>query len=57
VFFSLQKASEKNAQNFLNALGNVAILSVARDSELGWFSLSFDDDDDDLIVEDEDDDG
>ena len=39
----------------INALGNVDILSVAHDSELGWFSLSFDEDDD-LIVEDDDED-
>ena len=61
VLFSPKSVRKKriNKRNFINyALGNVDILSVAHDSELGWFSLSFDDDDD-LIFEDdaEDDDG
>ena len=60
VLFSPKSVRKKriNKRNFITyALGHVDILSVAHDSELGWFSLSFDDDDDDLIVEDEDDDG
>ena len=61
VLFSPKSVRKKriNKRNFITyALGHVDILSVAHDSELGWFSLSFDDDDD-LIVEDdaEDDDG
>lgn len=57
-FFSLQKASEKRInkkRTFIHALRNVDILSVARDSAIWWFSLSFDDDND-LIVEDDDED-
>ena len=61
VLFSAKSVRKKriNKRNFITyALGHVDILSVAHDSELGWFSLSFDDDDD-LIFEDdaEDDDG
>ena len=59
VLFSPKSVRKKriNKRNFINyALGNVDILSVAHDSELGWFSSSFDDDEDRLIVEDDDED-
>ena len=52
-----EKTHKYETKLFINALkSNVDILSVAHDSELGWFSSSFDDDDDRLIVEDDDED-